>query len=143
MCLVCVYPTTMNPIATSATTRQQKCVRTNPTDGTTMIDLMIPASTPKTNGSPTKLPIQAVEGATASLPTSLHPLVLHFGDKLISICTKHITKENIAGNPTTFQNQLKHWISRSHYPRVPWKMARESPSSNSRSNKQRIPTNIL
>ena len=96
----------MNPIPTSATTRQQKHVRTNPTAGTTMIDLMTPASTPKTNGSPTKSAIQALEVATASLPTSLHPLVLHFGNKLIYIRTKRITKENIAKRITREPNYI-------------------------------------
>ena len=86
----------MNPPATSPSTSRQKCVRTDPTAGTATINLTTTASTPKTNRSPTKSAIQALEGATVSLPTSLHPLVLHFGNKLISIRTKRITKENIA-----------------------------------------------
>ena len=49
VCLVCVYPTTMNPIMTSETTSRQKCMRTDPTTRTMTIDLMTPASTPKTN----------------------------------------------------------------------------------------------
>ena len=49
---------------------------------------------------------QALEGATASLPTSLHPLVLHFGKKLISICAKGITKENIAQRMTREPNYI-------------------------------------
>ena len=49
-------------------------MRTDPTAGTTMIDFTTPASTPKTHQSPTKLAIKALEGATVSLPTSLHPL---------------------------------------------------------------------
>ena len=106
MCLVCVYPTTINPIATSATTSRQKCVRTDPTAGTMTIDLTTPASTPKTNRSPTKLAIQALEGATALLPTSLHPLVLHFGNKLISIHAKRITKENITQRMTREPNYI-------------------------------------
>ena len=96
----------MNPIATSATTSRQKCVRADPTAGTATIDLMTQASTPKTNRSPTKSAIQALEGATASLPTSLHPLVLHFGNKLISIHTKRITKENIAKRMTREPNYI-------------------------------------
>ena len=55
-----------------------------------------PASATKTTRSPTKSAIQALEGITASLPSSLHPLALHFGNKLISIRSKRITKENIA-----------------------------------------------
>ena len=61
-----------------------------------MIDLTTPAPTTKTTRSPTKSAIQALEGITASLPSSLHPLALHFGNKLISIRSKRITKENIA-----------------------------------------------
>ena len=96
----------MNSTATSATTSRQKHVRTNPTAGTTTIDLTTTASTPKTNRSPTKSAIQALEGATASLPTSLHPLILHFGNKLISIHTKRITKENIAKRMTREPNYI-------------------------------------
>ena len=86
----------MNPIATSATTSRQRRVRTNLITTTQMINLTTPAPTTKTTRSPTKLAIQALEGITASLPSSLHPLALHFGNKLISIWSKRITKENIA-----------------------------------------------
>ena len=71
-----------------------------------MIDLMTPASTPKTTRSPTKLAIQALEGATALLPTSLHSLVLHFGNEPISIHAKQITKENIAQRITREPNYI-------------------------------------
>ena len=47
----------------------------------------------------------------ASLPTSLHPLVLHSSNKLISIRAKRINKENIA--------------QRLHCLKVPRKTARE------------------
>ena len=67
---------------------------------------MTTASTPKTNRSPTKSAIQALEGATASLPTSLHPLILHFGNKIISSRTKQITKENIAKHMTREPNYI-------------------------------------
>ena len=96
----------MNSPATSTTTSQQKRVRTDPTAGTASIDLTTTAPTPKTNRSPTKSAIQALEGATASLPTSLHPLVLHFGNKLISFRTKRITKENIAKRMTREPNYI-------------------------------------
>ena len=96
----------MNPIATSATTSRQKRVRTDPAAGTTTINLTTSASTPKTNRSPTKSAIQALEGATASLPTSLHPLVLHFGNKLISIHAKRTTKENTAQRMTREPNYI-------------------------------------
>ena len=86
----------MSPIATSATTSRQKRVRTDPITTTHMIDLTTPAPTTKTTRSPTKSATQALEGITASLPSSLHPLALHFGNKLISICSKCITNENIA-----------------------------------------------
>ena len=86
----------MNQTATSATTSRQKRVRTNPITTTQMIDLTTPAPTTKTTRSPTKSAIQALEGITASLPSSLHPIALHFGNKLISIRSKRITKENIA-----------------------------------------------
>ena len=49
---------------------------------------------------------QALEGATALLPTSLHPLVLHFGNKLISICAKQITKEKFAQRMTREPNYI-------------------------------------
>ena len=71
-----------------------------------MIDLMPPAPTTKTTRSPTKLAIQALEGITASLPSSLHPLVLHFGNKLISIRSQRITKENIAKRMTKEPNYI-------------------------------------
>ena len=86
----------MNQIATSATTSRQKRVRTNPITTTQMINLTTPAPTTKTTQSPTKSAIQALEGITALLPSSLHPLALHFGNKLISIQSKRILKENIA-----------------------------------------------
>ena len=105
VCLVCMNLTTMNPIATSATTSRQKRIRTDPIATTQMIDLMTPASTTRTNRSPTKSAIQALEGITVSLPSSLHALVLHFGNKLISICSKCITKENI----------VKHMIKELNY----------------------------
>ena len=40
------------------------------------------------------------------LPTSLHPLVLHFGNKLISIHAKRITKETIAQRMTREPNYI-------------------------------------
>ena len=86
----------MNQTATSATTSQQKRVRTDPITTTPMLDLTTPAPATKTTRPPTKSAIQALEGITASLPSSLHPLALHFGNKLISIRSKRITKENIA-----------------------------------------------
>ena len=96
----------MNSPATSTTTSRQKHVSTEPTTGTTTIDLTTTASTPRTNRSPTKSAIQALEGARASLPTSLDPLVLHFGNKLISIFTKWIIKENIVKRMTREPNYI-------------------------------------
>ena len=102
---VCV-PNNYEPPATSPSTSRQQRVRTEPMAGTATIDLTTTASTPKTIRSPTKSAIQALEGATASLSTSLHPLVLHFGNKLISIRTKRITKENIAKRLTRGPNYI-------------------------------------
>ena len=96
----------MNPTATSATTSRQKRVRTDPTATTQMIDLTIPAPTTKITRSPTKSAIQALEGITASLPSSLHPVDLHFGNKLNSIRSKCITKENIAKRMTKEPNYI-------------------------------------
>ena len=70
------------------------------------IDLTTPAPTTKTTRSPTKSAIQAFEGITALLPSSLHPLVLHFGNKLISIHSKRITEENIAKRMTREPNYI-------------------------------------
>ena len=106
MCLVCVNLTTLNPTATSTATSRQNCVRTVPIATTQMIHLTTPAPTTKTTRSPTKSSIQALEGITASLPSSLHPLVLHFGNKLISIHSKCITKENIAKRMTKEPNYI-------------------------------------
>ena len=96
----------MNPTATIATTSRQKPVRTDPTATTQMINLTTLAPTTNTTPSPTKSAIQALEGITASLPSSLHPLVLHFGNKLISIHSKRITKENIAKCMTKEPNYI-------------------------------------
>ena len=96
----------MNPITTSTTTSRQKCIRTDPIATTQMINLTTPASTPKTNQSPTKSAIQALEDATASLPTSLHPLVLHCRNKIISSHANRITKENIAQYMTREHNYI-------------------------------------
>ena len=105
-CLVCVNLRTMSPSATSATTSRQKRVRTDPIATTQVIDLMTQTPTNKTTRSPTKLAIQALDGITASLPSNLHPLVLHFGNKLISIRSKRITKENIAKRMTKEPNYI-------------------------------------
>ena len=105
-CLVCVNLATMNQIATSATTSRRNRVRTDPSTTTQMIDLTTPAPTTKNTRSPTKSAIQALEGITASLPSSLHPLALHFGNKLISIRSKRITKENIAKRMTKEANYI-------------------------------------
>ena len=96
----------MNQTATSATTSRQKRVRTDPITTTPMFDLTTPAPATKTTRSPTKSAIQALEGITVSLPSSLHPLALHFGNKLISIRSKRITKENIAKRMTKAANYI-------------------------------------
>ena len=135
----------MNQTATSATTSRQKRVRTDPITTTPMIDLTTPAPATKTTQSPTKSAIQALEGITASLPSSLHPLALHFGNKLISIRSKRITKENIAKRMAKEANYIpksaKPRISKLLYPRAPRKTARESLSWSNRYNKRKTPTN--
>ena len=135
----------MNPTVTSATTSRQKRIRTDPITTTQMIDLTIPAPTTKTTRSPTKSAIQALEGITASLPSSLHPLVLHFGNKLISIRSRRITKENIAKHMTKEPNYIPKSAKATDFKitlsKAPWKTAREFLSWNNRYNKQRTPTN--
>ena len=96
----------MNLSATSTTTSRQKRIRTDPITTTQMIDLRTPAPATKTTRSPTKSAIQALEGITTSFPSSLHPLVLHFGNKLISIRSKRNTKENIAKRTTKEPNYI-------------------------------------
>ena len=71
-----------------------------------MINLTILAPTNKTTRSPTKSAIKALERVTSSLPSSLHPYVLHFGNKLITIHSKRITKENIAKHMTKDPNYI-------------------------------------
>ena len=114
----------MNSTATSPTTSRQKCMQTDPTAGTPMIDLMTTASTPKTNRPPTKSAIQALEGATSSLPASLPPPppLSYTSATNSSLSVPNGSQRTILpsawhGNPTTFPNQLKHWILKLHYPR--------------------------
>ena len=51
-----------------------------------------PCSTPS---SPTKAAKDAPDMAVASLPTSLHPLILQFGNKIITACCKRYAKKSI------------------------------------------------
>ena len=51
-----------------------------------------PSSTPS---SPTKAAKDPLELAVASLPTSLHPLILNFGHKIISARWKRYAKKSI------------------------------------------------
>ena len=106
-----------------------KRVRTDPNTGTMTIDLTTPAPTPKTNRSPTKSEIQALECAMALLPTSLHPLVLHFGNKLFSIRTKQIPKENIAQRMTREPNYIPKSVKSSHSKITLYKGASEDSES--------------
>ena len=45
--------------------------------------------------SPTKAAKDALDMAVASLPTSLQPLILHFGNKNITACCKRYAKKSI------------------------------------------------
>ena len=51
-----------------------------------------PHSTPSL---PAKAAKDALELAVASLPTSLQPLILHFGNKIITACCKRYAKKSI------------------------------------------------
>ena len=51
-----------------------------------------PRSTPS---SPAKAAKDALELAVASLPTSLQPLILHFGNKIIAARCKRYAKKSI------------------------------------------------
>ena len=51
-----------------------------------------PHSTPSL---PTKAAIDALKLAVASIPTSLQPLILHFGNKIITARCKRYTKKSI------------------------------------------------
>ena len=80
----------MNSNATNKTRTGPKRVRTQEPEEEQDIQKSTPSSTPS---SPTKAAKNALELAVASLPTSLQPLILHFGHKIITArCKRYAIK---------------------------------------------------
>ena len=71
----------MNSNATNQIRTGPKRVRTREPEDEQETKKSPPSSTPS---SPTKAAKDALELAVASLPTSLQPLILHFGNKIIT-----------------------------------------------------------
>ena len=71
----------MNSNATKKTRTGPKRVRTQEPEDKQETQKTPPSSTPS---SPTKAAKDALDLAVASLPTSLQPLILHFGHKIIT-----------------------------------------------------------
>ena len=71
----------MNSNTTNKTRTGPKRVRTQEPEDEQETQKTPPCSTPS---SPTKAAKDALELAAASLPTSLQPLILHFGHKIIT-----------------------------------------------------------
>ena len=82
----------MNPNATNKTHTGPKRVRTQQPEDKQETQKTPPSSTPS---SPTKAAKDALELAVASLPTSLQPLILHFGHKIITAHCKRYEKKSI------------------------------------------------
>ena len=82
----------MNPNATNKTRTGPKRVRTQEPDEEKETPKSPPSSTPT---SPTKAAKNALELAVASLPTSLQPLILHFGHQIITARCKRYAKKSI------------------------------------------------
>ena len=97
-----------------------------------------PSSTPS---SPTKAAKDALELAVASLPTSLQPLILHFGHKIITARCKRYAKKSIMQRMERIQNMYhappRQQIARSLCRLARRRMKRECPSSSNRYNKPR------
>ena len=81
-----------NSNATNKTQTGPKRVRTLEPDVEQETPKILPRSTPS---SPAKAAKDALELAVASLPTSLQPLILHFGNKIITAHCKRYTKKSI------------------------------------------------
>ena len=71
----------MNSNATNKTHTGPKLVHTQEPEEEQETPMTPPCSTPS---SPTKAAKDALDMAVASLPTSLQPLILHFGNKIIT-----------------------------------------------------------
>ena len=82
----------MNSNATNKTHTGPKRVRTQEPEEEQETQKSPPSSTPS---SPTKAAKDALELAVASLPTSLQPLILHFGHKIITTRCKRYAKKSI------------------------------------------------
>ena len=82
----------MNSNATNKTHTGPKRVRTQEPEEEQETQKSPPSSTPS---SPTKAAKNALELAVASLPTSLQPLVLHFGHQIITARCKRYAKKSI------------------------------------------------
>ena len=82
----------MNSNATNKTRTGPERVRTQEPEEEQDIQKSPPSSTPS---SPTKAAKNALELAVASLPTSLQPLILHFGNQIITARCKRYAKKSI------------------------------------------------
>ena len=82
----------MNSNATNQIRTGPKRVRTREPEDEQETKKSPPSSTPS---SPTKAAKDALELAVASLPTSLQPLILHFGNKIITTRCKRYAKQSI------------------------------------------------
>ena len=82
----------MNSNATNKTRTGPKRVCTQEPEEEQETQKSPQSSTPS---SPTKAAKNALELAVASLPTSLQPLVLHFGDQIITARCKRYAKHSI------------------------------------------------
>ena len=82
----------MNSNATNKTRTGPKRVRAQEPDEEQETQKSPPSSTPS---SPTKAAKNALELAVASLPTSLQPLILHFGNQIITARCKRYAKKSI------------------------------------------------
>ena len=82
----------MNSNATNKKHKGPKRVRTQEPEVEPETPTTPPRSTPSL---PTKAAKDALELAVASLPTSLQPLILHFGNKIITARCKRYAKKSI------------------------------------------------
>ena len=82
----------MNSNATNIKCTGPKGVHTQEPEAEPETPTTHPHSTPS---SPTKAAKDALELAVASLPTSLQPLILHFGNKIITARCKRYAKKSI------------------------------------------------
>ena len=82
----------MNSNTTNKTHTAPKRVRTQEPEDEQEIQKTPPCSTPNL---PTKAAKDALETAVVSLPTSLQPLILHFGHKIITARCKRYAKKSI------------------------------------------------